>query len=107
MNAAKNMKGKVEVLDLRTLLPWDHDLVFERARAHGRILVLTEEPDGPTFGRAIAGKIQEECFESLDAPVRYMGSIDTPAIPLNSVLEQTMIPNAEKVGVVIEELLAY
>jgi 2-oxoisovalerate dehydrogenase E1 component len=107
MNAAKNIKGKVEVLDLRTILPWDKDLVYERAKAHGRILVLTEEPDGPTFGRAIAGKIQEECFESLDAPVKYLGSIDTPAIPLNSVLEQTMIPNAEKVQAEVENLLAY
>lgn len=107
MNAAKKIKGQVEVLDLRSLLPWDKELVFERAKAHGRIFVLTEEPDGPTYGRAIAGKIQEECFKYLDAPVRYMGSIDTPAIPLNSTLEQTMIPNTEKVLEALKNLLAY
>jgi 2-oxoisovalerate dehydrogenase E1 component len=107
MNAAKKLKGQIEVLDLRTLLPWDKELVYERAKAHGKILVLTEEPDGPTFGRAIAGKIQEECFEHLDGPVKYMGSIDTPAIPLNSTLEQTMIPNAEKVAKEVEEILKW
>ncbi len=106
-NAAKNYKGKVTVIDLRTLLPWDKELVFETARKHGRCMVLTEEPDGPTFGRAIAGKIQEECFEHLDAPVRYLCSVDVPAIPLNSTLEQTMIPNAEKVGEFIDGLLKY
>lgn len=107
INAAKNHKGQVEVLDLRTLIPWDHDLVYARANAHGRIIVLAEEPDGPTIGRAIAGKIQEECFKNLDAPVLFMGSVDTPAIPLNSTLEAEMLPNAEKVSAKILELLAY
>jgi 2-oxoisovalerate dehydrogenase E1 component len=107
LNAAKDHPGQVEVLDLRTLIPWDHDLVFARANAHGRILVLSEEPDGPTIGRAIAGKIQEECFTQLDAPVVFMGSVDTPAIPLNSTLEATMLPNAEKVSAKISEMLAF
>lgn len=107
MNAAKNHPGQVEVLDLRTLIPWDNDLVYERANAHGRIIVLAEEPDGPTIGRAIAGKIQEECFTNLDAPVVFMGSVDTPAIPLNSTLEAEMLPNAEKVSAKITEMLAY
>ena len=107
LNAAKNHPGQVEVLDLRTLIPWDHDLVYERANAHGRIIVLAEEPDGPTIGRAIAGKIQEECFKNLDAPVVFMGSVDTPAIPLNSTLEAEMLPNAEKVSAKIVEMLGY
>jgi len=107
MNAAKQHKGQVEVLDLRTLIPWDHNLVYERARAHGKIIVLAEEPDGPTIGRAYAGKIQEECFRDLDAPVIFMGSVDTPAIPLNSNLEAEMLPNAEKVSAKILEMLAY
>jgi 2-oxoisovalerate dehydrogenase E1 component len=106
-NAAKNFTGQVEILDLRSLIPWDHDLVYARANAHGRIIVLAEEPDGPTIGRAIAGKIQEECFTQLDAPVVFMGSVDTPAIPLNSTLEATMLPDAEKVSAKIEEMLAY
>jgi len=50
---------------------------------------------------------QENCFESLDAPVRTIGSENMPAIPLNSVLEQTMIPSTEKVKAKIEEILNY
>ncbi len=107
LNAAKNFPGQVEIIDMRSLLPWDKDLVYETAKKHGKCMVLTEEPDGPTFGRAIAGKIQEDCFEFLDAPVRYLCSVDVPAIPLNATLEATMIPNAEKTGAMIAELLAY
>jgi 2-oxoisovalerate dehydrogenase E1 component len=97
----------VEILDLRSLSPWDEILVFERARLHGRILVLTEEPTAQPFARSIAARIQEECFQSLDAPVRVLGSEDTPAIPLNKVLEATYLPSAEKVRVALRALLSY
>lgn len=97
----------IEVLDLRSLSPWDETLVFERARAHGRILVLTEEPSVQPFARSIAARIQEECFTALDAPVRVLGAEDTPAIPLNKTLEATYLPNADKVRVALEALLSY
>ena len=51
--------------------------------------------------------IQNECFGYLDAPIRVIGSEDLPAIPLNSTLEATMLPSAEKVQKAIEELLNY
>jgi 2-oxoisovalerate dehydrogenase E1 component len=69
--------------------------------------VVTEEPSNNSFARALAGKIQEECFQSLDAPVMVIGSENMPAIPLNSTLEQTMIPSTEKVKVKLQELLDY
>jgi len=97
----------IEVLDLRSLSPWDEPLVFERARAHGRILVLTEEPSVQPFACSIAARIQEECFTALDAPVRVLGAEDTPAIPLNKTLEFTYLPNADKVRVALEGLLGY
>ena len=97
----------VEILDLRSLSPWDEDLVFERSRAHGRILVLTEEPSVQPFARSIAARIQEECFTALDAPVRVLGAEDTPAIPLNKTLEATYLPNADKVRGALEALLSY
>jgi len=97
----------IEVLDLRSLSPWDEPLVFERARAHGRIIVLTEEPSVQPFARSIAARIQEECFTALDAPVRVLGAEDTPAIPLNKTLEFTYLPNAEKIRVALEGLLGY
>jgi 2-oxoisovalerate dehydrogenase E1 component len=68
---------------------------------------VTEEPSDNSFARALSGKIQEECFPYLDAPVMTIGSENMPAIPLNSTLEETMIPSTEKVKVKIEELMEY
>jgi len=105
--AAKSHKGKVEILDLRTLAPLDRDAIFNSVRKHNKCLVLTEEPKGFGFAQALAGEIQQECFDSLDAPVRVLGAENMPAIPLNSTLEATMIPNAEKVELVMNEILEY
>ncbi len=105
--AWKDHKGQVEVVDLRTLSPLDEDLIIERVKAHGRCLVVTEESYRNSFGQALSGFIQKECFEHLDAPVDVLGSENLPAIPLNSTLEFTMIPNGNKVSARVEELLAY
>jgi 2-oxoisovalerate dehydrogenase E1 component len=107
MNAAKkDYKGQVEVVDLRSLVPLDEERVFEAVRRHNKCLVVTEEPVDRGFPQALAGKVQKECFQDLDAPVDVLGAENVPAIPLNSVLEGTMIPNADKVGQRIGELLA-
>jgi 2-oxoisovalerate dehydrogenase E1 component len=98
---------EVEIVDLRSVSPWDEELVFERVKSHGKCLIVTEEPIGCTFAKSIAGAIQEACFESLDAPIMVIGSEDLPAIPLNSKLEETMIPNADKVLEALKKLLAY
>ena len=74
---------------------------------HGKCIVLTEEPYNNGFAQALAGRISKKCFEYLDAPVEVIGSENLPAIPLNSVLETTMLPNAAKVSKAIKELLAY
>jgi 2-oxoisovalerate dehydrogenase E1 component len=105
--AAKSHKGKVEILDLRTLAPLDREAIFNSVRQHNKCLVVTEEPKGFGFAQALAGEIQQECFENLDAPVRVIGAENMPAIPLNSTLEATMIPNAKKVEQVLRELLDY
>ncbi len=107
LNAAKQFDGKIEILDLRTLYPLDENLLYELSKKHGRILVVTEEPVNNTFAQSLAARIQENCFEYLDAPVRTIGSENLPAIPLNETLEKTMIPSVEKVAVAIEQLLAY
>jgi 2-oxoisovalerate dehydrogenase E1 component len=107
LNAAKNHKGKVEVIDLRTIYPLDKELVFNTVNKHGKCLVLTEEPFQSSFAQSLAGSIQENCFEKLDGPVYVMGSENLPAIPLNSTLEATMLPNAEKLSKKIKDVLAY
>jgi 2-oxoisovalerate dehydrogenase E1 component len=105
--ASKEFPGKVEIVDLRSVSPWDKELVFARVRLHGKCLIVTEEPTGCNFAGSIAGAIQENCFEDLDAPVKVIGSEDLPAIPLNSTLEETMIPNAEKVENALRALFEY
>ena len=73
----------------------------------GKCLVITEEHSNNSFALSLAGKIQEECFQYLDAPVMTIGSENMPAIPLNSTLEETMIPSTAKVIEKIEHLIYY
>lgn len=103
--AAKNFAGRVEIIDLRTLIPLDEKLVFERAKLHGKCLVLTEEQIQNSFAEAFAHRISKECFRYLDAPVEAMGSLNLPAVPINLILEKEMLPNAEKLTQKINEIL--
>ena len=107
LNATKDLKENVEIIDLRTLYPLDEEAILASVKKTKKCLIVTEEPTNNSFGRALSGLVQEKCFKYLDAPVMTIGSENMPAIPLNSVLEQTMIPSTEKVKVKIEELLAY
>ncbi len=107
LEAAKSHKGKVEIVDIRTIYPLDEELIISTANKHGKCMVVTEEPKGNGFGQSIASLISRNCFEKLDAPVSIVGSENLPAIPLNSTLEFTMIPNATKVEVEISSLLSY
>jgi 2-oxoisovalerate dehydrogenase E1 component len=107
LEAEKEFSGKIEIIDLRTLQPWDKDLVMKTVSKHGRALLLTEEPSSNTFANAISGEIQRQCFEKLDAPILVLGSEETPAIPLNKTLEATLLPNSDKVIKSLEFLLNY
>lgn len=107
ITAAKKFPGRITIVDLRTLAPLDEELVMSQVELHGRCMVVTEEQISNSFAQALAGRIGNVCFKHLDAPVRTIGSLDMPAIPLNSTLEATMIPSAEKVGAVLKELLDF
>ncbi len=107
LNASANIKNQVEIIDLRTLYPLDEEAIFKSVRKTKKCLIVTEEPTNNSFARSLAGLIQEKCFRNLDAPVMVIGSENMPAIPLNTILEQTMIPNVDKVRVKILELLDY
>lgn len=101
------MTDRIEIVDLRTLHPLDYETVFESVKKCGKCLVVTEEPSENGFSRGLQGRIQEECFQQLDAPVMLIGSENMPAIPLNSVLEETMIPSVEKVKKKIQQIIKY
>lgn len=105
--AVKNHPGRVEIIDLRTLIPLDENLVFERVKIHGKCMVLTEEQINNSFAEAFAHRISKACFRFLDAPVEAMGSLNLPAVPINLILEKEMLPNAEKVSEKIREMLSH
>ena len=105
--AAKSYSGQVEIIDLRTLFPLDEDLIFAAVKRHGKCLVLTEEQQYNSFAEALSGRISKECFRFLDAPVEVLGALNLPAVPMNVVLENAMLPNVEKVKVVLKKLLDF
>lgn len=107
LEAAKQFKGQIEIIDLRTLNPIDEEAMYTAAKKHNKVLLVTEESIENSFTLGLAARIQKNCFKHLDAPVEIVGSIDTPAIPLNSILEATLLPNADKVATAIKGLLNF
>lgn len=92
----------VQVIDLRSLVPLDEDLVLTAARSTGKVLIVHEATGTCGFGAELAARVAEKAFEHLDAPVRRLAFPDSP-IPYSSLLEQDGLPDA---AVVREELLA-
>lgn len=107
LEATKEFAGKVEIIDLRTLNPLDHDAMNEAVRRHGKAMLVTEESTEASFTLGLAGRIQRDNFNALDAPISIVGSVDTPAIPLNSTLEAALLTNANKVKEALANLLNY
>ena len=96
----------VEIIDLRTILPWDKAAVLESARKTSKVLVLHEDTRTGGFGAEIAATIAEEAFEELDAPVKRVTAPDTPA-PFSPPLEKAFIPQVENVVAGLRELAEY
>ena len=98
--------GEVEVVDLRTLLPYDAERVLERARARRRVLVLHEAPLTGGFGGELAAFVGEHAFEDLDAPVKRLGALDVPT-PFAEELEKAVLPSRETIAAALRSLLEY
>ena len=107
LEAAKQFEGQIEIIDLRTLNPLDEEAMYTATRKHNKVMLVTEESIENGFTLGLAARIQKHCFESLDAPIEIIGSVDTPAIPLNSILEATLLPNGDKVAIALKGLLEY
>jgi 2-oxoisovalerate dehydrogenase E1 component beta subunit len=96
----------VEVLDLRTIIPWDRDAVLEAVSRTGKLIVLHEDTRTAGFGAEIAATVGEESFPYLDAPVVRVAAPDTP-VPFSPPLEKAFIPQVDDVVQAIERLAAY
>ncbi len=105
--AAEKHQNQVEIIDLRTLNPLDMELINSTVKKHSKVLLVTEESIEATFTLGLAGRIQRDNFQFLDAPILIVGSVDTPAIPLNSTLEAELLTNSEKVEEKLKDLLNY
>jgi 2-oxoisovalerate dehydrogenase E1 component len=107
LQAAKQFEGQITILDLRSLVPLDEELIYSTVKRHGRCLVVTEDTLTNSFAQSVAARIQENCWTSLDAPVRTIGSKDMPAVPQNEVLEREMILTVAEVADAVKKLLEY
>ena len=92
VEAAEELRISAEIVDLRTLLPWDEDAVRQAVAKCGRVLVAHEDSLTGGIGAEIAAWISEHCFQMLDAPVKRVGSLDTP-VPFNLELEKNFLPH--------------
>jgi 2-oxoisovalerate dehydrogenase E1 component beta subunit len=104
--ASKLDDVSVEILDLRSILPWDKHAVLESVRKTSKVLVLHEDTHTGGFGAEIAATIAEEAFEHLDAPPKRITAPDTP-VPFSPALEAAFIPQADNVAAALRELAEY
>jgi pyruvate/2-oxoglutarate/acetoin dehydrogenase E1 component len=108
-DAAKQLEQddvSVEIVDLRSVAPWDKKAVLESVQKTSKVLVLHEDTHTGGFGAEIAATIAEEAFEHLDAPVRRLTAPDTP-VPFSPPLEKAFIPQVEDVVSTLRELIQY
>ncbi|HVP75552.1 MAG TPA: alpha-ketoacid dehydrogenase subunit beta [Gaiellaceae bacterium] len=96
----------VEIVDLRSVMPWDKPAVLDSVRKTSKVLVLHEDTRTGGFGAEIAATIAEEAFEDLDAPVKRIAAPDTP-VPFSPPLEKAFIPQVEDVVTGLRELAEY
>lgn len=106
MEAIRSMPDvNADILDLRTLLPWDKEAVMETVQKTNRVLILHEDTLTGGIGAEISAWINEHCFTSLDAPVLRVASLDTP-IPFAPTLERNFLPQ-DRLKSKIEELMKF
>jgi 2-oxoisovalerate dehydrogenase E1 component len=102
---AKEQNIDADIVDLRTLMPWDKNAVEQSVKKTGKVIILHEDTLTGGIGAEIAAHIVQHCFKFLDAPVVRVASLDTP-VPFNTDLEQNFLPK-ERLKAAIDELLNY
>ncbi len=109
IEAARKLEAKgvsVEVIDLRTMIPWDKEMVYNSVRKTGKVLIVHEDTKTGGFGAEIGMQIAEECFEHLDAPLARVAAMDAP-IPFAPALENAVLPQEHHITAALEKLAAF
>tara|TARA_Y100001970_G_scaffold165063_1_gene201677 strand:- start:2364 stop:4334 length:1971 start_codon:yes stop_codon:yes gene_type:complete len=101
-----NYVDMIEIVDLRTLLPWDRDTVFKSIKKTNKVLILNEDNITGSISAEISATISEHIFEYLDSPIIRLGSLDTP-IPFSSKLEKNIYMPITRIDDAIKKLLEY
>ncbi|HLZ81136.1 MAG TPA: thiamine pyrophosphate-dependent enzyme, partial [Ktedonobacteraceae bacterium] len=106
MNRVKREGGAIEIVDLRTLMPFDQDAVTAAVKEANRVMIVTEETDHTSFGRHIHSWIVEHCFYDLDSTPVFISAIAAPPAPYHSAEESAFFPTAHTIEEKIDTLLA-
>lgn len=108
LNAAETLQKEkgisLEVIDPRTIVPFDKETVLNSVKKTGRLVVFTEECETGSFAGQVAAIVADEGFDYLDAPIKRVNAPDTP-VPYGIVLEDYWIPNEEKLIKTINKIL--
>ncbi len=104
MHGLAPLDGQVEVIDLRTISPWDRETVIESVRRTGRAVIVHEAVREFGIGAEIASDISEKLFGKLKAPVKRLGGAFAP-VPFSQPLEAAYAPNRADISAVIREIL--
>jgi pyruvate/2-oxoglutarate/acetoin dehydrogenase E1 component len=107
LKAAEELKAKgidAEIIDPRSLVPFDKSTVLESIKKTGKAIVVTEEPKTGSSAAEIVAIIMEECFDYLDAPVKRVCAPDVP-IPYSKVLEGVVIPQEANIITAVESVI--
>lgn len=107
VNALEEEGISVELIDMRTLLPWDRETIFESVKKTSKVVLVQETSKTCGVMAEVGAAIAEEMFDYLDAPVTRVCGLDVPAVPFAPPMEHFFLPNAEKITRAVKKVLEY
>ena len=106
LEAAGSFDGRIDLLDLRTIVPWDQEAVLASVRRTGKALIVHEDTWTVGFGAEVASTVAEQAFQFLDGPPRRLATPDVP-IPYGRALAEQVLPSTEMIAHAIDDLLNF